>query len=110
MGEVQILNSYGLPGYWDECGALYKRQPPKVTAAAPPLQWQTYDIELRLPQDEPHANGKRSAARISVRLNEQAIHNDVEIQSGVRGGVAIGLQDHINPIQFRNIWVQNLTR
>lgn len=108
VGEVQILNSYGLPGYWDECGAIYKRQPPTVNAAGPPLQWQTYDIELRLPRDEPNANGKRRVACLSVRLNGHVIHNNVELPSAVRGGIVIGLQDHINPIQFRNIWVQHL--
>ena len=45
--EVQVLNSYGLQGLWNECGALYKLAPPKVNAARPPMQWQTYDVEYR---------------------------------------------------------------
>jgi len=50
--EVQILDSYGLVGFYDECGALYKVAPPKVNACAPPLQWQSYDISYRAPRYE----------------------------------------------------------
>lgn len=103
VGEIQILNSYGLPGYWDECGAIYKRYPPKVNAAGPPLEWQTYDVDLILPRYNA-AGEKISNAVITVRLNGILIHNQMEIDSDAKR-VTIGLQDHINMLQYRNIWV-----
>ena len=103
IGEIQILNSYGLGGYWNECGAIYKKHPPKVNAAAPPLQWQTYDVDLTMPRFD--ANGiKLSNAILTVRLNGIIIHNHLEIDSNAKK-VSIGLQDHINRLQYRNIWV-----
>ncbi len=103
VGEIQILNSYALMGLWDECGAIYKRHPPKVNAAGPPLQWQTYDVDLTLPRF--NANGKKlSNAFLTVRLNGIIIHNNLEVESNA-ATVAISLQDHINRLQYRNIWV-----
>ncbi len=103
VGEIQILNSYALPGYWDEAGSIYKLHPAKVDAAGPPLYWQTYDVDLTLPRF--NADGiKLSEAIVTVRLNGIIIHNQQEIKSNA-GKVAIGLQDHINCLQYRNIWV-----
>ena len=114
--EVQVLNSYGLEGYWNECGALYKVMAPKVNAAAPPLQWQTYDIDFRAPRFD--ASGKKvQHARMTVRHNGIIIHENQEIPYHTthrqtlrdlpepRQAMPISLQDHSNPIQFRNIWV-----
>ena len=99
--EIQVLNSYALIGYWNECGAIYKKHPPKVNAAAPPLQWQSYDVEIDFPE-----SGDDDAI-FTVRLNGQLIHNKIAIQ--VRENTAhIRLQDHGNAIQYRNIWVVEL--
>jgi hypothetical protein len=115
--EVQILNSYGLHGYWNECGALYKLAPPRVNAARPPLQWQTYDVEYRASKWE---NGKMAAPpRITVHHNGVLIHNDQEVThltahafrdrpNHPQGPGPIRLQDHGNAIQFRNIWAAPL--
>lgn len=112
--EVQILNSYGLHGYWNECGALYKLSPPKVNAARPPLQWQTYDVEYTA---SVWKDGKKvSPPRITVRHNGVLIHDNQEIPHGTAhafetrfkeptGFGPIRLQDHGNAIQFRNIWI-----
>jgi hypothetical protein len=103
VGEIQILNSYALGGYWNECGSIYKNHPPKVNAAAPPIQWQTYDVDLTLPRF--NADGEKlSNAILTVRLNGIVIHNQLEIESNA-AKVSIGLQDHINRLQYRNIWV-----
>lgn len=98
IGELQILNSYGTPNYWNECGSLYKRVPAKVDAAGPPLEWQTYDVELELP--EPGGD----KAYLTVLLNGRVIHNQTELSTRANK-VRIGLQDHINILQFRNIWL-----
>lgn len=96
IGEVQILNSYTTPNYWNECGSIYKRVPAKVDAAGPPLEWQTYDVEIELP-----GNGQ---AIMTVRLNGRIVHNRMTIDCGA-DEITVRLQDHINPLQFRNIWL-----
>lgn len=112
--EVQVLNSYGLEGRWNECGALYKCMPPQVNAARPPMEWQTYDIDYKASVWE---QGRKVASpRITVRLNGVLVHNDVEISHVTahafaqrfrepRGKGHIRLQDHSNAIQYRNIWI-----
>ena len=114
--ELQILNSYGLNGLWNELGALYKHSPPKVNAARPPMEWQTYDVIYHAPKftgDQLKAN-----ARITVRLNGMAVQENEELlhqtangqlgrdKPAPREAMPIKLQDHINRIQFRNIWVK----
>ncbi len=114
--EVQVLNSYGLTGFWNENAALYKHTPPAVNASLPPGRWQTYDITYRAPGFE---NGKKvSNGRITVRHNGVVVHNDVELlhatawafdsrrdEGQAANPAPIRLQDHGNAIQFRNIWV-----
>ena len=116
--EVQILNSYGLGGYWNECGGLYRLVAPKVNAARPPLQWQTYDVEYKAARFKDGKLVKRP--RITVRHNGVLIHNDQELFHATQHYEAnrsnlppqepgpIMLQDHSNRIQFRNIWVEEL--
>ena len=96
--EVQVLDSYGLDGHWNEAGAIYKLAPPKVNAAAPPLEWQSYQIELDLP------SGSESNARLSVRHNGHTIHRQLPVPSDA-ASVRLMLQDHGDPLRFRNIWV-----
>lgn len=113
--EVQILDSYGLDGLDNECGGLYKVARPRANLCAPPLQWQTYDIDFRAPRFD--AQGAKAAnARITVRHNGVLIHDKVELPGQTGGGEAANfekpgpllLQDHGNPVQFRNIWVAAL--
>jgi hypothetical protein len=112
--EVQILNSYGLGGMWNECGSLYKTSPPKVNAARPPMEWQTYDIDYKASVWKDGV--KVSAPRITVRHNGVLIHNDYEIPHATghsfdarknepKGDGPLRLQDHTNALQFRNIWI-----
>lgn len=101
IGEVQILNSYATPGYWNEAGSIYKKVPAKVNAAGPPLAWQTYDVELHLPE----AGG--DTAILTVYLNGKIVHNKMEIAC-LKPEVVIMLQDHSNLLQFRNIWVEEI--
>ncbi|MFO1092809.1 MAG: DUF1080 domain-containing protein [Planctomycetaceae bacterium] len=109
--EVQILDSFGLPGLFNECGALYRTIPPDVNMCLPPLQWQTYEIDFRQPVFD--ANGRKTAnARISVWHNGVVVQNDVEIPNKTGAGkpegpepLPIKIQDHSNPVMFRNIWL-----
>jgi hypothetical protein len=114
--EVQILDSYGLPGYWDDCGGIYRKESPKFNMCAPPGQWQSYDIVYRGPKFDDAGNlvGK---PRITVDLNGKRIHHDVQLPYSDRAVNArrekpeaktpgrIILQHHGDPIDFRNIWI-----
>jgi hypothetical protein len=110
--EVQILDSFGLDGVNNECGGVYTKAAPKVNMCAPPLVWQTYDVEFTNAIAGP--DGKKSKnAVISVRHNGVVIHENQEI-SGPTGGHRsdpegtpgpIKLQGHGNPVQFRNVWI-----
>ncbi len=109
--EVQILDSFGLEGADNECGSLYKQRAPLLNMCFPPLIWQTYDIDFTAPRFD--AAGKKTKnARITVRQNGVVVQNDVEVIAKTGGGATEGpdprpikLQDHGNPVHFRNIWI-----
>jgi hypothetical protein len=109
--EVQMLDSFGLDGKDNECGGIYKAAPPRVNMCLPPLAWQTYDVDFSAPRFE--AGKKVKNARITVRHNGVVIHDDVEIATLTPGGTVkeerptgpLHLQDHGNPVRYRNIWV-----
>lgn len=109
--EVQILDSFGLEGAFNECGSLYRQRAPLVNMAFPPLAWQTYDIDFTAPRFD-SAGKKTSNARLTLRHNGVVVQNDVEITAKTGAGAAEGpdprpikLQDHGNPVHFRNIWI-----
>lgn len=109
--EVQILDSFGLDGVANECGALYKQLPPNLNMCLPPLSWQTYDIVFTAPKFD--ADGKKTAnARITAWQNGILIHNNAEVVAKTGAGRPEGpqplptkLQNHGNPVRFRNIWI-----
>lgn len=109
--EVQILDSFGLEGLHNECGGLYRQQPPDVNMCLPPLTWQTYDIWFTAAKWDEEGN-KIANARITVRHNGVLIHNNREITNKTGAGKPEGpdplpilLQNHGNPVNFRNIWI-----
>jgi len=113
--EVQVLDSYGLEGADNECGGIYQVSKPAVNMCYPPLQWQCYDITFRTPRFD-NAMKKTANARITVVHNGVVIHDNIELP-GLTGGAiensegrlgGLMLQDHGNPVQFRNIWVEKL--
>jgi len=110
--EVQVLDSFGLSGEWNECGGLYKLRKPSVNMAFPPLSWQTYDIDFVAARFD-GAGNKRVAARITVLHNGVPIHENVAIPNTTGRGDPEGpdpgrlhLQDHGDPVFFRNVWVR----
>lgn len=111
--EIQVLDSYGLEGKSNECGGIYKLAAPRVNMCAPPLQWQTFDIQFRAARFNEDEN-RMADARMTVYHNGVLIHDSVRIPARVAGEpgfVASGgvlLQDHGNPVQYRNIWVVEL--
>jgi hypothetical protein len=110
--EVQILDSFGLDGAFNEAGALYRQTPPDFNMAFPPLTWQTYDIWFTPPYFAADGKTKLANARITVLHNGVAVHWNREITAKTGGGqqegptaLPIQLQDHGNPVVFRNIWI-----
>jgi len=110
--EVQILDSFGLSGEHNECGGIYSVKKPDVNMCFPPLSWQTYDIDFVAAKYD-DAGKKTADARMTVKHNGEVIHNNVAVPKATTAApVAEGkepgplyLQDHGNPIRFRNIWV-----
>ena len=115
--EVQILDSFGLPRANNGCGAIYRVAAGTVNASFPPLSWQTYDITFRAARYDP-ADKTRIAEypRITVVHNGVTVHDRFELRdaTGSRkraGHVPSGpihLQNHGNPVRFRNIWIMAL--
>jgi Domain of Unknown Function (DUF1080) len=111
MYEVQVLDSFGLDGKNNECGGVYSKIAPKVNMCSPPLVWQTYDADFTNAVAEDGKIVKK--ARLTLKHNGVLVHEDVEI-NGKTGGARNDpegtpgpflLQQHGNPVQFRNIWV-----
>ena len=117
--EIQVLDSFENKTYADGgAGAIYGQYPPLANVSHPPGQWQTYDIVYTAPRFD--AEGKLlSPARETVFQNGVLIQNNVQL-TGPTSWLErapyqahsekqpICLQDHGNPVRFRNIWVREL--
>lgn len=109
--EVQILDSFGLDGKDNECGGIYKVSEPKVNMCFPPLVWQTYDIDFTAAKYDSESV-KIQNARVTIRQNGVVIHEDLELPTQTPGKYKeanepgpLFLQDHHDPVVFRNIWL-----
>ena len=111
--EVQVLDSFGLELQNNDCASLYKFKAPDLNMSFPPLQWQTYDIDFTAPRFD--AGGQRICkGRITVRHNGVVVHCNLELENKTGGGSPEGpnplpilLQNHGNPVHFRNLWLIN---
>ena len=114
--EVQVLDSFGLEGIENECGSLYKTKRPDTNLCLPPLQWQTYDIDFTNAKFD--AEGKKTSnMRITVWHNGVMIHSSASIPNKTGAGkpegpnpMPIKLQDHDNPVVYRNIWLIDMSQ
>ncbi len=116
--EVQVLDSYQNRTYSNgQAGSIYKQTMPLVNAMKSPEEWQVYDIIFKAPVF--NADGiKVSSATVTVIHNGVVIQNHTEIkgttpyiglpQNPAHGDGPIQLQDHGNPVSFRNIWIRKL--
>ena len=116
--EIQVLDSFENRTYADgQAGAMYGQWPPLVNVARKPGEWQTYDIVFEAPRFE---NGTRvKPAFQTVFWNGVLVHNRKEaIGATVYRRVAqytphapelpLMIQDHANPVRFRNVWIRRL--
>jgi hypothetical protein len=108
--ECQVLDSFGLTGENNECGGIYTQHKPLVNMCYPPMLWQTYDIEFVPAQ---FGDGKKTKnGRATIYHNGVKIHDDFEFPKECPGGQpespqpgVFQLQNHGDPVIYRNIWV-----
>ena len=116
--ELQVLDNYKNVTYSNgQAGSIYKQHIPLVNASKAPGEWQTYDVIFTAPRFNDDGSLK-SPARITVLHNNVLVQNNVEIKGRTEyigapsykkhGALSIQLQDHGNPVSFRNIWLRKL--
>jgi len=117
--EVQVLDSYENKTYADgQASALYGQYPPQVNASRPPGKWQAYDIVFHGPRFD--VSGKLlRPARVTVFHNGVLVQENVALTGPTAHGerppykvtpekLPLALQDHGDPVRFRNIWIREL--
>jgi len=116
--EIQVLDSYNNPTYPDgQAAAMYGQFPPLVNASRPPGEWQAYDITFTAPRFS--GDTLVQPAIVTVLHNGVLVHHARSFwgptahrmispytPASARG--SIRLQDHQNPVRYRNIWVRQL--
>ncbi|QDV68323.1 hypothetical protein Poly24_20320 [Rosistilla carotiformis] len=117
--ELQILDSFENETYHDgQAGAIYKQTPPQVNAMRAPGQWNVYDVIWTAPRFNEDGSLK-SPAYITAIHNGVVVQNHFELQGDTpyhrppqykqhADRLPLRLQDHGNPVRFRNIWVREL--
>ncbi len=111
--EVQVLDSYENDTYPDgQAASIYSEYPPLVNASRKPGQWQTYDIILEPAKFGPDVKDPKKKvvtrpARITVLHNGLIVQHSEELQSKATK-FTLSLQDHNNPVRYRNIWLRPL--
>ncbi len=109
-----MLDSFGLEGKDNECGGIYRTGRPRENMCLPPLTWQTYDIEVTAARFD--KDGKKTAnAKVTVKHNGVLIHENLDCPKPTTSFMRecadesapgpIYLQNHGNPVVYRNIWV-----
>ncbi len=120
--EVQVLDSHDNKTYFDgQCGSLYKQTPPMVNVCRKPGEWQTYDIIFTAPRFDESAKEVKvlTPGYVTVIHNGVVVQNHFELQGNTNYDKPaayvkhplkqpIRLQNHNNPVKFRNIWIREI--
>lgn len=114
--EIQVLDSYQNKTYFDgQAGSFYGHSAPLVNASRKPGEWQSYDIIFHAPKTD--ADGKTQPGSFTVLHNGILVQDHTPIPGnattaalfkGVTPKGPLVLQDHGNPVRFRNIWIRPL--
>ena len=117
--EIQVLDSFENRTYADgQASAVYGQYPPLVNAALPPGKWQAYDIVFHGPRFDKDGKLLRPA-RVTMLHNGVLTQDNVELTGPTKNKqrppyqvtpekLPLKLQDHENPVRYRNIWIRNL--
>ena len=104
-GEIQVLDSFNNDTYADgHAAALYGKYPPLVNASRKPGEWQSFDIIFEGPRPE-EAGQPARPAKLTVLHNGVVVHHALDT-GGRSKEISLSLQDHSNPVRYRNIWVR----
>ncbi len=119
--EVQVLDSYNNRTYRNgQAGSIYKQYAPLVNDCRKPGEWQTYDIIYTAPTFGSDSTLFKTPPRVTVLQNGVLIQNNVSLRGPTEyigipeyfirkhGAGSLVLQDHGNPVAFRNIWIRDL--
>jgi hypothetical protein len=119
--EVQVLDSYNNRTYrHGQAGSLYKQHAPLVNVSRKPGEWQSYDIIYTAPTFNDDTTTYFTPPRVTVFHNGVLIQNNVSLRGptlyiGIpeyfikkHGAGSLVLQDHGNPVAYRNIWIREL--
>jgi hypothetical protein len=119
--EVQVLDSYDNTTYADgQASAVYGQFPPLVNACRPPGEWQSYDIIFHGPRFDESGKLVRPA-RMTVLHNGVLVQDNVALTGPTEykarppyeahpEKLPLTLQDHGNPVRYRNIWIRNIPK
>lgn len=117
--EIQVLDSYENETYADgQAGSIYKQTPPMVNVTRPPGEWNVYDIFWTAPKFKEDGSLESPAYVTLVHngvlllnhfalLGDTPFHRPPQYNKHPEQG-PLSLQDHGNPLRFRNIWVRPL--
>jgi hypothetical protein len=119
--EVQVLDSYNNRTYREgQAGSLYKQRAPLVNVCRKPGEWQSYDIIYTAPTFNNDTTTYFTPPRVTVFQNGVLIQNNFSLRGPTEyigipeyfikkhGPGSVVLQDHGNPVAYRNIWIREL--
>jgi hypothetical protein len=119
--EVQVLDNYNNRTYRNgQAGSIYKQHPPLVNACKAPGEWQVYDIIYTAPRFNEDGITYFTPPTVTVLHNGVLVQNNSKMRGPTEyigipeysvkkhGPGGLTLQDHGNPVSYRNIWIREL--